>query len=177
MEKTFGLLILLLAGASDRPASDPAVPVPAASAIGADSADRLRSPALIDAPGEAVPGAGGGDIVFQEPPTDIRSPAFPAPTPAPREGQAGAEGIPDTLELPPLTTRGRGNDSFSREFRKYWAVMEKQEGIDKLRDQLRSNDLDKSRYPRWYLFDSSVVIMPFPPAIFLRKRDKRARDQ
>ncbi len=148
--KTASLLILLLAAASDRAAADPAGPVPDASAVDADSAGRLLSPAPIDAPVETGSAPGGNGIVFQEPPAD-------------------------TLALPPLTTRGRGGDSFRREFRKYWAEMEKLEGIDKLRDQLRSNDLDKSRYPRWYLFDSSLVIMPFPPAIFLRKPDKRAR--
>jgi hypothetical protein len=70
---------------------------------------------------------------------------------------------PDTLELPMRSVQG--NDSMSKEFRKYWKMVEKENGYDKLASQMRSRDIMKSKLPRFYLFDSSIVLFPFPPLI------------
>ncbi|MDQ3003025.1 MAG: hypothetical protein M3Y08_17400 [Fibrobacterota bacterium] len=77
----------------------------------------------------------------------------------------------DTLELPAKSVHGKGNDSLGKAFKKYWAKVEEQDGFDKLRNQMRSNDIIKSRLPRFYLFDSNLVIFPFPPVFIWGKKD------
>jgi hypothetical protein len=78
------------------------------------------------------------------------------------------DGKEDTLELPGKTSKPAGSDSISREFKKYWAKVEKQEGFDKLRSQIQANDIDKTWVPHFYLFDSNLVI--FPGWFVLRKK-------
>ncbi|MEO7425163.1 MAG: hypothetical protein ABI036_08245 [Fibrobacteria bacterium] len=53
------------------------------------------------------------------------------------------------------------------EFRSYWKKAEAEAGFPELRSQLAAHDLDKSRIPKRYLFDSSVVI--YPGCIVLRR--------
>lgn len=67
----------------------------------------------------------------------------------------------DTLELSTLTAKTSRNDSFSREFKKYWARVEKQDGFDKLKEQINSRDIDRSWIPHLYFFDSNLVVFPF----------------
>jgi hypothetical protein len=69
----------------------------------------------------------------------------------------------DTLELPMKSVQG--SDSMSKEFRKYWKKVEEENGYDKLANQMRSQDIMKSKLPRFYLFDSSLVLFPFPPLL------------
>jgi hypothetical protein len=67
----------------------------------------------------------------------------------------------DTLELPEKTVRAAESDSFSKEFKKYWAKVEKRDGFDKLRSQIqRHNDPDNSWVPHFYLFDSNLIVFP-----------------
>jgi len=66
----------------------------------------------------------------------------------------------DTLSLPGISAKSSEYDSTSKAFKKYWSRVEKEEGIDKLRDQVRSRDIDHSWYPHWYFFDSTVVLVP-----------------
>ena len=79
----------------------------------------------------------------------------------------------DTLELPGLSTKNSRKDSISREFRKYWAELEKREGIDELRKQLQANDIDRTWVPRLYFFDSNLVV--FPGWFVLRKKLRNGR--
>ncbi len=46
------------------------------------------------------------------------------------------------------------------EFRRYWNAFEHQEGFQEMRAQFAAADHDKTRIPRVYLFDSSVVVYP-----------------
>ena len=81
----------------------------------------------------------------------------------------------DTLELPEKSVQGNGSDSLGKAFKKYWKKVEEQDGFDKLRNQMQSNDLMKSRFPRFYLFDSNLVIFPFPPVFFWGKKDLKKK--
>jgi hypothetical protein len=75
----------------------------------------------------------------------------------------------DAIELPEKTVKSTSSDSFSREFKKYWAQVEKADGFDKLKEQYRSRDIDKTWVPHFYLFDSAVVVFPFWFVIRKRK--------
>jgi len=77
-------------------------------------------------------------------------------------------GKTDTVELPGKSSKPAGSDSISKEFKKYWAKVEEQEGIDKLKSQIQANDIDKTWVPHFYLFDSNLVI--FPGWIVIRKK-------
>ena len=46
------------------------------------------------------------------------------------------------------------------EFKDYWEKVEAEAGFPELRGQLAAQDVDKSRVPKRYLFDSSVVVYP-----------------
>lgn len=46
------------------------------------------------------------------------------------------------------------------EFRKQWRDLEAREGFLDLRAQHAARDVDKTRIPRLYLFDSTVVVYP-----------------
>lgn len=63
----------------------------------------------------------------------------------------------DTLRLPDKHAK---DDSLGKEFRKYWEKYQKQEGFDQLKGQADAHDINKSKIPHWYLFDSTVVIYP-----------------
>lgn len=77
----------------------------------------------------------------------------------------------DTLELPEKRT-GQDSGVFRKgEFRKYWAKVEKEDGFDKLREQMQAQDIDRSWVPRIYLFDSNLVI--FPGWFVLRKKNRK----
>ena len=79
----------------------------------------------------------------------------------------------DTLVLPEITAKISKQDSISESFKKYWTRVEKEEEIDKLREQLRARDIDHSWVPHWYFFDSTLVIMPFPvPFLFSEAKNK-----
>jgi hypothetical protein len=45
-------------------------------------------------------------------------------------------------------------------FRAYWKKMEAQEGYGGLKGRMAAHDVDKSRIPKAYLFDSTVVAYP-----------------
>lgn len=77
----------------------------------------------------------------------------------------------DTLQLP--EKKVTPGDSFSTEFKKYWTRVEKEDGFDKLRDQINARDIDKSWYPHFYLFDSNLVFIPFPPHFVIRKKHRK----
>jgi hypothetical protein len=77
----------------------------------------------------------------------------------------------DTVEMDEKTVRGSSQDSLSREFKKYWAQVEKAEGFDKLREQINARDLDRSWIPHLYFFDSNLVV--FPGWFVIRKKNRR----
>lgn len=77
----------------------------------------------------------------------------------------------DTVEMEEKTVRSSSQDSLSREFRKYWAQVEKAEGFDKVREQINSRDLDRSWIPHLYFFDSNLVV--FPGWFVIRKKNRR----
>ncbi len=66
----------------------------------------------------------------------------------------------DTLVLPDKIIKLSSQDSLSQAFKKYWTWYEKEEGFDKLRDQIRAWDINRSKIPHWYFFDSSLVLFP-----------------
>lgn len=74
----------------------------------------------------------------------------------------------DTLQLPDQVARPGQGDSLSKEFAKYWAQLEKQEGMDALKKQMQANDIDRTKIPHLYLADSNLVI--FPGWFILRKK-------
>lgn len=58
--------------------------------------------------------------------------------------------------------------STQEEFRAYWRKVEAEAGITDLRGRQAAQDLDRSRVPRIFLFDSSVVI--YPGIVVLRRK-------
>lgn len=76
--------------------------------------------------------------------------------------------VVDTLQLPDQVARPGQGDSLSKEFAKYWAQLEKQEGMGELKKQMQANDVDKTKIPHLYLADSNLVI--FPGWFILRKK-------
>lgn len=74
----------------------------------------------------------------------------------------------DTLQLPDQVARPGQGDSLSKEFAKYWAQLEKQEGMAELKKQMQANDIDRTKIPHLYLADSNLVI--FPGWFILRKK-------
>lgn len=56
------------------------------------------------------------------------------------------------------------------EFERYWDKLEADHGYPALRGNLAAQDVDKTRVPKAYLFDSSVVV--FPGWIVVRKRNR-----
>jgi hypothetical protein len=66
-----------------------------------------------------------------------------------------------------------GDSSVSRRFRHnsefadYWGKLEAREGIVELKSQYAAHDVDKTRIPKAYLFDSTVVV--YPGWIILRR--------
>lgn len=78
------------------------------------------------------------------------------------------QSLNDAVELPEKTVKSTISDSFSREFKKYWTQVEKADGFDKLKEQYRSRDIDRTWVPHFYLFDSTVVV--FPGWFVIRKR-------
>lgn len=111
--------------------------------------------------------------------------ATPAPTPtakAPQTSPSHQDASPpfvvlqvdsgrvvvDTLQLPDQVARPGQGDSLNKEFAKYWAQLEKQEGMSELKKQMQANDADKTKIPHFYLADSNLVI--FPGWFILRKK-------
>ncbi len=76
--------------------------------------------------------------------------------------------VVDTLQLPDQVAFPGQGDSLSKEFAKYWAQLEKQEGMTELKKQMHANDVDKTKIPHMYLADSNLVI--FPGWFILRKK-------
>lgn len=70
--------------------------------------------------------------------------------PSPRE--TFLRGIEDSSLARPVRT--------PEEFSVYWNRIEKENGISALQSQMAAHDVDKSRIPKAYLFDSSVVVYP-----------------
>jgi hypothetical protein len=56
------------------------------------------------------------------------------------------------------------------EFKAYWDRLERENGIKAVKDQMAAQDVDKSRIPHAYLFDSSVVV--YPGWIILRRKHR-----
>ena len=54
------------------------------------------------------------------------------------------------------------------DFSRYWKNVEIQNGIPDLKNQMNAHDVDKTRIPKAYAFDSSVVI--YPGWIIIRKK-------
>jgi hypothetical protein len=54
------------------------------------------------------------------------------------------------------------------EFRTYWARLSESEGFGTMKRQYEGRDIDKTRIPKAYLFDSSVVV--FPGWLVVRKK-------
>lgn len=57
------------------------------------------------------------------------------------------------------------------EFHRHWQELERREGYTRLRAQYAAADPDRSRIPRVYLFDSSVVV--YPGWIIIRRKPAR----
>lgn len=57
------------------------------------------------------------------------------------------------------------------EFHRHWKELERREGFREMRAQYAAADPDRSRIPRVYLFDSSVVV--YPGWIILRRKPGR----
>jgi hypothetical protein len=57
------------------------------------------------------------------------------------------------------------------EFRRHWKELERREGFREMRAQYAAADPDRSRIPRVYLFDSSVVV--YPGWIIVRRKPAR----
>lgn len=60
------------------------------------------------------------------------------------------------------------------EFRRYWARVQENNGHGALKRQFEGQDIDRSRIPKMYLFDSSVVVLP--GWVILRKRNPPPRN-
>lgn len=78
-----------------------------------------------------------------------------------------------TMTLPQLQTllldSSRTEEIRTQEgFRKYWSRVEQENGIAAMKSQHMARDPDRSRIPKIYLADSSIVILP--GWIVLRKR-------
>ena len=69
------------------------------------------------------------------------------------------------MELP--AKKASREDSLSKAFKAYWAIAEREGGIDILREQMRAHDIDHSKIWHVYLFDSTVVIYPFMPFFWI----------
>lgn len=57
------------------------------------------------------------------------------------------------------------------EFHRHWKEYERREGFSEMRAQYAAADPDRSRIPRAYLFDSSVVV--YPGWIIVRRKPAR----
>jgi hypothetical protein len=128
--------------------------------------------------------AGGLALAITLSPLPVMA-AAPKATPTPKANQASpsAKEAPppfvvfqvdsgkvtvDTLQLPDQVARPGQGDSLSKEFAKYWAQLEKQEGMAELKKQMQANDIDRTKIPHLYLADSNLVI--FPGWFILRKK-------
>ncbi|MDB5047546.1 MAG: hypothetical protein JWO30_617 [Fibrobacteres bacterium] len=81
----------------------------------------------------------------------------------PQSNTDSAARKPDTLELPAKSVKGIACDSMCKDFKKYWKKVEERDGYAALKKQVVSgHDLDSAWVPHWYLFDSTVIIWPWP---------------